>query len=159
MKTRTLFVALAFLLPAALLQEHAAADTTFADGTFNNSDWSLTLQTSGNGGTSNATQVISGGNPGSYYRVYIQSNGIPATVVDPGRRRFTSTITLTSLLQAKEPLRASTSLLILARSVEQHLLKWRSCKMETSTLLTNTIPPPARGPIFPSCYLPRPILV
>ena len=88
MKTRTLFVALAFLLPAALLQEHAAADTTFADGTFNNSDWSLTLQTSGNGGTSNATQVTSGGNPGSYYQVYIQSNGDTGNGVGSGTAAF-----------------------------------------------------------------------
>lgn len=45
------------------------AATTFFDGTFNDSDWSFTLELWGNGGTGSAWQETSGGNPGNYRNI------------------------------------------------------------------------------------------
>src|ERR1035438_10387401 len=53
------------------------ADVTFFDGTFNNSDWAETPYVNGNGGSSSAVQITSGGNPGNCYRVTTSVNAGP----------------------------------------------------------------------------------
>jgi len=62
------FVALAttFAFNCAALR---AGMVFFSDGTFNDSDWTLVIKTSGNGGTVSASQYTSGGNPGAYRRI------------------------------------------------------------------------------------------
>lgn len=54
----------------------AQASTTFFDGVFNNSDWSLTVLTNatGTGSTAQGFQVPSAGNPNEYRRVRHQLN-------------------------------------------------------------------------------------
>lgn len=42
----------------------------FFDGTFVNTDWTLTVEITGNGGTSTGSQKPSGGNPGEYRKVH-----------------------------------------------------------------------------------------
>jgi hypothetical protein len=54
----------------------AQATVTFSDGTFNDSDWQVSmLFQSGNGGSITGTQVASGGNPGAYRRIVDAVNG------------------------------------------------------------------------------------
>jgi hypothetical protein len=43
---------------------------TFSDGTFNNADWELIVQSLGDGGTAIGSQQLSGGNPGEYRQIY-----------------------------------------------------------------------------------------
>ena len=50
---------------------------TVSDGTFLDADWSLTQATAGNGGSSTAAQVATGGNPGSYRNVIDALNAAP----------------------------------------------------------------------------------
>ena len=71
----------------------AAADVTYFDGTFNNSDWQVPIMYQGyNGGTLNAYQVASGGNPGSYREVDTTLNdvgGLPGRTSSPSISRST----------------------------------------------------------------------
>ena len=55
-----------------------AATTSFFDGTFNNSDWSLTVFTNGAGGNATATQQLSGGNPGAFFQIVDITPSAPA---------------------------------------------------------------------------------
>jgi hypothetical protein len=62
------------LLPVALVlllapMRTEASVVTFYDGTFNPSDWSVDAFEKLNGGSANASQALSGGNPGEYYRI------------------------------------------------------------------------------------------
>jgi hypothetical protein len=61
----------------ATLSSLAAAQTV-SDNTFLNTDWSLTQFTAGNGGSSTATQALSGGNPGAFRNVTDVLNAAPA---------------------------------------------------------------------------------
>jgi hypothetical protein len=61
----------------ALLPSHAMAQPSVSDGTFLDTDWSLTQFTAGNGGSSTAAQVLTGGNPGSYRNVTDALNAAP----------------------------------------------------------------------------------
>jgi hypothetical protein len=51
----------------------ASAQVIFTDGTFNNSDWSLSYFATGTG-SATQSQVLTGGNPGAYMNVVITSN-------------------------------------------------------------------------------------
>jgi hypothetical protein len=64
----SLFVAVVAL---AAVAGTAQASTSFFDGVFNNSDWSLTVLTNatGTGSTAQGFQVLAGGNPNEYRRV------------------------------------------------------------------------------------------
>jgi len=67
MKTHIITVASGLLLLASA--DLSRATTTFSDDTFNNADWQMSvLFQFGNGGNVTGTQVVSGGNPGSYRR-------------------------------------------------------------------------------------------
>src|SRR5579863_3400102 len=66
---------------AALVLTAAAhglyADVTFSDGTFNNSDWQVSMVFQGyNGGSVTGSQVASGGNPGAYRSIDTSVNPI-----------------------------------------------------------------------------------
>ena len=61
----------------ALLPSHGAAQSSVSDGTFLDTDWSLTQFTAGNGGSSTAAQVLTGGNPGAYRNVTDALNAAP----------------------------------------------------------------------------------
>lgn len=70
-RSRTSLVSLGLLCLCALFLPGVTAqaqNVTFSDGTFNHADWSLIFETSGSGSAS-ATQVVSGGNPGSWWQV------------------------------------------------------------------------------------------
>src|ERR1035438_9869344 len=73
---------LKYVLPAVtaglFLSCECRADVTFFDGTFNIADWSETLYVNGNGGSSSAVQVLSGGNPSGYFQVTTHCNSGPA---------------------------------------------------------------------------------
>jgi len=59
---------------------HQAGAIVFTDGTFSTGDWSSSVLVRGpNGGTGTATQVTSGGNPGSYWEVFAQKNATTGT--------------------------------------------------------------------------------
>jgi hypothetical protein len=58
-----------FAILAIGLTTVSASATTISDGTFNNSDWSLTQFNTSGTANSSATQQTSGGNPGSYRSV------------------------------------------------------------------------------------------
>ena len=53
------------------------ASVNFSDGTFNDSDWAITVLGAGNGGTATASQVLSGGNPGSFRQITEIVNAAP----------------------------------------------------------------------------------
>lgn len=55
-----------------------AAAAVVADATFANTDWTLTQFNAGNGGTVTGTQVLTGGNPGSFRNVTDALNAAPA---------------------------------------------------------------------------------
>ena len=59
------------LIPS-LVAAQSVSDSTFLDA-----NWSLTQFTAGNGGSSTAAQVLSGGNPGSYRNVTDVLNAAP----------------------------------------------------------------------------------
>lgn len=75
-----LFSVILGLLVLVIVSSRATA-FVYTDGTFNNSDWNVTLATSGQGGTATAGQMATGGNPGSYWDVAITLN---ATTPDLG---------------------------------------------------------------------------
>ncbi len=56
------------LLPT-LASAALAQTTTFTDGTFLNADWSVTTEVLNLGGTVSASQIASGGSPGTYRRI------------------------------------------------------------------------------------------
>jgi hypothetical protein len=62
----------------------ARADVALSDGTFNNSDWSITtVNNGGNGGTeTNVGQVATGGNPGAYRQFTQTVNASPGAGVE-----------------------------------------------------------------------------
>jgi hypothetical protein len=71
------FKTLTAMLVLATTARIAVASVTFSDGTFNNADWQVPIMYQGyNGGTLNAYQVASGGNPGSYQEVDTTLNGV-----------------------------------------------------------------------------------
>ncbi len=47
----------------------SASALVFSDGTFNDTDWSLTIQTINAGGSISESQSLSGGNPGEFRRI------------------------------------------------------------------------------------------
>jgi hypothetical protein len=62
----------------AVLSVQAQADTvSFADGTFNDSDWEVAIFEHGNGGVVTAAQSASGGNGGAFRRVHQTVNPVP----------------------------------------------------------------------------------
>src|SRR5260221_3871306 len=65
MRARTISCLLAVLVGGA------HADQIFSDGTFVNSDWTITVLADGNGGTTNGVQSAAGGNPGSFRAVQV----------------------------------------------------------------------------------------
>lgn len=63
-----------FLLSVVLALNTLAATSqaqtsSYNDGTFNSSDWTVTVETLNLGGTATATQVLTGGNPAEYFRI------------------------------------------------------------------------------------------
>jgi hypothetical protein len=65
------------LFLAGCLGQPCAADVTFFDDTFNDADWTVTIATHGNGGTTAAIQRPSGGNTGNYREVEVVLNPDP----------------------------------------------------------------------------------
>jgi hypothetical protein len=55
-----------------------AVEINFSDNTFNDSDWTIADHTVGAGGTSNASQLLSGGNPNAYRRITTVLNSGPS---------------------------------------------------------------------------------
>ncbi|RMF94797.1 MAG: PEP-CTERM sorting domain-containing protein [Candidatus Schekmanbacteria bacterium] len=58
-----------------------ASALVFYDSTFNDSDWSLTIQTKAGGGTVTAMQVATGGNPGEFREIINSVNYGPGSSV------------------------------------------------------------------------------
>jgi hypothetical protein len=58
----------AVLSLVALAPSARAQSTTFTDGTFTNSDWTVTVEVLNLGGTATGVQVVTGGNPAEYRR-------------------------------------------------------------------------------------------
>jgi hypothetical protein len=100
---RQLIVAIAVAF--GLLHQQALATLVFADGDFDDADWTLTLSASSQDGTAMASQVETGGTPGSYRDVLHEvssTSGLvqafhfnPAYVYDPGVSGPIDTITWT----------------------------------------------------------------
>jgi IPTL-CTERM motif len=75
-KTRSVWLFLSLMALLAIASLPAGAQTV-SDSTFLDANWALTQDTSGNGGSSTAAQVLSGGNPGSYRNVTDALNVAP----------------------------------------------------------------------------------
>jgi hypothetical protein len=68
MRSSCVFAILSSLLLSAGTVSHAGT-VTFYDGTFNNSDWSLTTFGTDSGHTVTLSQQLAGGNPGDYQQM------------------------------------------------------------------------------------------
>lgn len=77
----TLRLTLAAFSLAIAAPSAGAAVTVYSDGTFVPADWSLTLHTTGNGGTSTVNQIATGGNLANYRQVNITANTGPSFVI------------------------------------------------------------------------------
>ena len=82
MKVSILAVTLVCAIVMVAVPGLLRADVIFSDGTFSNSDWTVTtIQAGGGGMVDFAGQVASGGNPGSYRRVDLTVNSGSGTAI------------------------------------------------------------------------------
>jgi opacity protein-like surface antigen len=63
------FLFAALLLVSIVSAAPAASAATFSDATFNNADWTVTVEVLNLGGSVNGSQVTTGGNPGAFRRI------------------------------------------------------------------------------------------